>query len=299
MNNKNNNQENYKKLTCPHCKSQDVVKRGFFQTATNGKQQRYYCKSCNKKFIEQTPFYRMRNAPNKITLCLDLFYKGVSTRQIQHHLQAFYPHNASWVSIYQWIVKYSKKISQFTNNLKLQVGKEMQIDEVEYKTRGKQSWFIDSIDTKTRFMVASNYVKSRGQNELKQVLKLARQKTDNQIETITSDGFMAYPKAVKLAFGYYKIKKGEIKHKVVTQLKKEGFNIMIERMHNSLRQRTKTFRGFHGSLESANSIMKGFEIYYNFIRPHLALNGKTPSDLATNIKLGEKNKWLELINLSN
>jgi len=45
--------------------------------------------------------------------------------------------------------------------------------------------------------------------------------------------------------------------------------------------------------------MKGFEIYYNFIRSHLALNGKTPSELATNIRLENPNKWLELINLSN
>lgn len=43
--------------------------------------------------------------------------------------------------------------------------------------------------------------------------------------------------------------------------------------------------------------MKGFEIHYNFIRKHLALN-KTPSELATDIKL-EGNKWLELIELSN
>lgn len=285
------------KIICPHCNSCNTIKRGGYTSNARGYVQRYFCKSCNKKFIEQNPFYRMRNAPQKITLCLDLFYKGVSTRQIQHHLQAFYPHNASWVSIYRWIVKYSKKISKFTDNLKLQVGKEMQIDEVEYKTRGKQSWFIDSIDTTTRFMVASNYVKSRGQEELKQVLKLARKKTDRQFDTITSDGFKAYPKAIHSAFGYYNFQRNEIKHKVVTQLKKEGFNIMIERMHNSLRQRTKTFRGFHGSIESANAVMKGYEIYYNFIRKHLAL-GKTPSELATNIKLNENNKWLELINLS-
>jgi putative transposase len=287
-----------KEIVCPHCNSSNTTKRGSYTSNVRGSVQRYCCKSCNRKFIIRDAFYRMRNTPQKITLCLDLFYKGVSTRQIQHHLQAFYPHNSSWVSIYQWIVKYSKKISQFTDNIKLQVGKELQIDEVEYKTKGKQSWFIDSIDTKTRFLVASNYVKSRGQPELKQVLKLARKKTDNQFDTITSDGYQAYPKAVYLAFGYYKIKKHEIKHKVVTQLKKEGFNIMIERMHNSLRQRTKTFRGFHGSLKSANAIMKGWEVYYNFIRPHLALKGKTPSELATDIKLENPNKWLELINLS-
>ena len=50
------------------------------------------------------------------------------------------------------------------------------------------------------------------------------------------------------------------------------YNYKIERFHNTLRERTKVFRGFHGSLESARAIMKGYEIYYNFITKHQALN---------------------------
>jgi hypothetical protein len=42
--------------------------------------------------------------------------------------------------------------------------------------------------------------------------------------------------------------------------------------------------------------MKGYEGFYNFIRKHQAI-GKTPSELATDIKL-KGNKWLDLINLS-
>ena len=30
--------------------------------------------------------------------------------------------------------------------------------------------------------------------------------------------------------------------------------------------------------------MKDFEVHYNFIRKHLVLKGKTPSELTTNIK---------------
>ena len=44
--------------------------------------------------------------------------------------------------------------------------------------------------------------------------------------------------------------------------------------------------------------MKGLEIHYNFIKKHEALKGKTPSELATDIKLQNPNKWLELINLA-
>jgi len=39
-------------------------------------------------------------------------------------------------------------------------------------------------------------------------------------------------------------------------------------------------------------------IYYNFIRSHMALNGKTPAQQANiDLKLG-KNKWLDLIKAS-
>ena len=72
---------------------------------------------------------------------------------------------------------------------------------------------------------------------------------------------------------------------------------MIERMHNSIRERTKVFRGFHGSVESAEMIMKGYEIYYNFIRKHQAIKC-CPYQLATDLNLNSNNKWLELINMS-
>ena len=166
------------KIICPHCKSREVVKRGYFQTEAKGKVQRYFCKSCSKKFIPQTAFYRMRNTPQKITLCLDLFYRGVSTRKVQEHLQAFYPHNSSWVSIYNWVIKYSKQISKFTDKLKVNIGQEVQIDEVEYHRRKSHkakkgievNWLIDSVCPETKFMLNADYLKSRQMKNVKQIL---------------------------------------------------------------------------------------------------------------------------------
>ena len=199
-------------------------------------------------------------------------------------------------------------ISQFTDVLKLNVGKELQIDEVQYSRRkfyNKKgvavNWFIDSIDTKTRFMVASEYVKSREQKELIAVLKTVKKKTDEQFEIITSYGLLSYPKAIQKTFGLKNksnTKKDGVEHKILNASHGEGFNIMIERLHNNLRQRTKTFRGFHGSVKSANTIMKGYSVFYNFITKHQALN-KCPYELATDLKLKEENKWLELIYKAN
>lgn len=69
---------------------------------------------------------------------------------------------------------------------------------------------------------------------------------------------------------------------------------MVERLHGTIRERNKTMRGLD-SENSAQTIVDGMRIYYNFIRPHMALNGKTPAQQAKlNLKLGQ-NKWLSLI----
>jgi len=291
-----------KDIPCPHCHKTKTTKDGLRKTQNRGLIQRYRCKGCGHRFVPDDGFYRMRNAPQKITLCLDLFYRGVSTRKIQEHLQAFYPHNSSHKSIYKWVVKYSRMISAFTDSLGLQIGQEIQADEMEYHRRlGRnthgidRNWFMDIIDCKTRFMVASEYVQSRSQEEIKRLMLRARCKTGVQVKVCTTDAFMAYENIVEKSFGYNnRIGAYNVKHKKVNASRGEGFNCPIERLHNTIRQRTKTFRGFHGSVASANAIMKGMEIYYNFIRKHQAI-GKCPYELATSLKLETSNKWLELI----
>ena len=199
------------KIKCPDCDSKEIIKWCKRKTQNRGLIQRYKCKSCNFYFTLNDGFYRMRNNPTKITQSIDLFYRGVSTRKVQEHLGVFYPHNASNVSIYHWVVKYSKMISKFTNKLK-------------------------------RYNVFHN--------------------------------------------------------RVVVSAEEGNFNHPIERLHNSVRARTKTFRSFHGSINSANAIMKGYEIYYNFITKHQAIKC-CPYELAMPELKEElkdvKNKWLELI----
>ena len=57
-------------------------------------------------------------------------------------------------------------------------------------------------------------------------------------------------------------------------------------------------RGFHDSLYSTKMIMKGMEIYYNFVRKHQGIDGKTPSEEAIPELTLSTNKWLSLIKLA-
>ena len=301
------NTEN-KKAICRFCKSENTIKWTQRKTQNRGLIQRYKCKDCNKYFTLDDGFFRMRNSPQKITQAVDLFYRGASTRGTQGHLAMFYPHNADHSTILRWVWKYAKIIGKFTDKLNLNLSEEIQFDEIEYKRRKshikgskgtEDNFFIDGVCPQTRFMIASEYCKVRNKKKITSIISSAKERTTSKVLMVTTDGLYSYIGAVKKVFGY-NLKEGKFNvfhNRVVTSKQEDVFNYPIERLHNNVRARTKVFRGFHGSLRSANLILKGYEIFYNFIRINQAIN-KCPYELATDLKLKENNKWLELIQLA-
>jgi len=69
-------------------------------------------------------------------------------------------------------------------------------------------------------------------------------------------------------------------------------NNRMERYHGTFKERNKVMRG----MKKTNTvILDGQRVYYNHIRPHQALNGKTPAQAAgLELDLGT-NKWKSLI----
>jgi len=306
----NKKQHEWKNIACSNCNSNDIIKWCKRKTHNRGLIQRYKCKSCNSYFTIDDGFFRMRNTPQKISQSIDLFYRGVSTRKVQEHLAIFHPHNASNVSVYNWVIKYAKMISKFTDRLKLDVGMEVQVDEMEchrrksHKSRKgiEKNWFIDSICPETRFLISSEYCRTRSLRDIKAVVSKIKQKSEDKTKIVTTDGLNVYPRAIKQVWGYNnKLGRHNVMHNKVNASKGEGFNHPIERLHNNVRARTKVMRGFHGSIHSANAIMKGFEIYYNFITKHQAIK-KCPYELAlpelAKIMKDDKNRWLSLIKIT-
>ncbi len=70
---------------------------------------------------------------------------------------------------------------------------------------------------------------------------------------------------------------------------------MVERLHGTIRQRNKVMRGSDEESTAAQTMMDGLRIYYNFIRPHTALNGKTPAEKAKVDVKPDETRWLSLI----
>jgi hypothetical protein len=62
-------------------------------------------------------------------------------------------------------------------------------------------------------------------------------------------------------------------------------------MNGEIRDREKVMRG---PKKVDTPILAGIQIYHNYLRPHEALDGKTPAE-AAGIKVDGDNKWQTLI----
>ena len=74
-------------------------------------------------------------------------------------------------------------------------------------------------------------------------------------------------------------------------------NNILERLNGTFRERTKGMRSFDSSI-GAGEFAAGMQTYYNYIRPHMGINGMTPAQMA-GIPLDlTGNRWMTMIGLA-
>jgi len=65
----------------------------------------------------------------------------------------------------------------------------------------------------------------------------------------------------------------------------------MERLNGEIRDREKVMRGLK---REDTPVISGYQIFHNYVRPHEALEGKTPAE-ACGIKVEGQDKWMTLI----
>ncbi len=111
-------------------------------------------------------------------------------------------------------------------------------------------------------------------------------------KTIITDGMEAYHQAWLKEFrNIYNPNQPKTVHIRHVTLKGDHNNNKMERLNGEFRDREKVMRGLK---KTDSPAIKGYQLYHNFVRPHEALDGKTPAE-ACGIKVEGENKWLTLI----
>ena len=90
-------------MICPRCKSEEVVKMGYYYTKTRERRQRYRCKACGRTFVPNP--IRPRNYPEefKEMVVKAVVKEGVGVRQASRIFKL------SPNTVTAWIKEFSKK----------------------------------------------------------------------------------------------------------------------------------------------------------------------------------------------
>jgi putative transposase len=275
-------------LICPSCGADpDKLKKSGVQRNKSGPTQRYVCTQCSYRFNDRSSFQRLRSNPMLILIAVDLYFKGLSSRQTSEHLSEFYGCNVSHVTVYRWVRRYSKLMKESEAELaaKLNLGKNWHADETLVRVKGNLRYIWNILDSRTRYLLASQVTARRDAKTFRRIFRNVMDEASMVPKRVTTDGLQTYRNVMR----DYK----DIEHVAGRSFKDPNNNNLIERANKTLKVRLKAMEKF-GSEEGAKSLADGLRIYYNFVRPHAALGGRTPAE-AAGIAYGAKNKLLSAI----
>ena len=237
------------------------------------------CNECGKRFIDDGSLPNMRVNKHAIVTALSMYFEGLSTRKVARQLESIFGEKVSQVTIWNWVRKYSVMVSEYIRTLAPRVGTQWHHDETVIRCEGQNQWFWETIDEQTRMIVASHLSETRS---LKDTIAVFRQGLETgkgrRPRHFFVDGSMQYERAFKKVFHHRDVNK-EVRLIQRVGINSRQTNNIVERLHETVKERTRPMRGFKNQ-DSAKAILEGYVVNYNFARPHLFLNGKTPAQRA-------------------
>jgi putative transposase len=264
---------NRPKVICKFCGGQHTRKFGFSKGI-----QTYFCNDCRTKFSGTDALAHGRVSPSLIADALEEYYGGMSFHEIEHKIDRQTTGDVSHTAVIKWVNKYTNQAIRETQDLHPQVGGVWVADETYIKTDIKTKdpkgvIFWDIIDADTRFLLASRITSTRSTQDARQLLELAAKRAGKAPKAVITDKLAAYIDGVELAFG------SDARHRKGGPFDIEHSTALIERFHNTLKDRTKVMRDCRdkGTLKRFTD---GYLVHYNFFRPNMALGNKTPAEVA-------------------
>jgi len=283
------------KPTCPHCQSDVVVKDGN-RHCEKGDVQKYLCKACSRNFIVDRGFSRLKASEKTIIAAVDLYFKGVSYGNIAHHLKEMYRLKVNRSTVYRWVSRISQLLADYEKTAEQHpdVSDFWHSDEMTQNVDGKQRWLWNVMDAETRYWLAARLTNGRNVKDARKPLKDAKTRAGKRPKFLITDGLQSYNEAVYKEL--YTAKDPTV-HIRLASIRTHPNNNNLERLNGTERDRTKTMRAFDQN-ETAQVQIEGQRFYYNHIRPHMSLKGRTPAEVAQMLgpsPIEGETRWLPYI----
>ncbi|MFC1972575.1 DDE-type integrase/transposase/recombinase [Chloroflexota bacterium] len=256
---------------CKFCGSDNVVFNGHRKGT-----QYFLCRSCGRGFVDNKSVVGGRYPIDVMGRALYNYYAGMSLNAICEGIRqgSDDERTVSDTTIYNWLAKYTRMALEEADKYQPQVSKKWVMDETVVKLGGKKWWLITALDCGTRYLLGTKLSTNRSSRDIKEVLENATAKTGVIPSEVLTDGWGGYGEAMELAYG------ADSKH-IVTKpfTDKELSTNLMERWNGTLKDRLKPMRGMDRNA-NFQLILEGFIFFYNYLRPHMGIGGKTPAEVA-------------------
>lgn len=288
------------KVACDACGSANISLRGVRHNKS-GDVQTFVCKSCGRRFVGRSGFKNRRSDPTNIARALDLYFRGMSVRKVREHLEQVEGLNVSHMTVYRWIVHYSRLAAKWMDAQGARTSDRWHVDETVVDVNGRNEYLWNVLDYGTRFLLATHISKDRSLVHTRAPLAKAKRATPDRPVDVLTDGMKSYPEAIKKELGRRstpfddpkQVRGGRFSpHKRVPSIRAKESNNRIERFHGTEKERFKVMRAFDGQTGTA-ILAEGLRVHYNLVRDHQAL-GMTPGE-AAGIPIGDGFKWRRII----
>jgi putative transposase len=272
---------------CRFCGSNNLKKDGLRKNKC-GTIQKFYCRDCHHYFTVNIGFERMKHNPQAITTAMQLYFSGESLRNTQKSLKLIGV-QVSHKTIFMWIKKYIALMKEYVETIKPNVSDTWRADEIYIKISGNQKYLFAMMDDETRFWIAQEVAETKFYHDARNLLKMSKDLMGKKPLTFITDGLKSYNEAYRREF--FTTRNPRTEHIRHITIRGDKNNNKMERMNGEIRDREKVMRGLK---TNETPILQGYQIYHNYVRPHMALDGKTPAE-ACGIKVEGNNKWLTII----
>jgi len=146
------------------------------------------------------------------------------------------------------------------------------------------------MDDETQYWIAKEVADSKHSYDARLLFQKAKEATGSKPKTLITDGLHAYHEAYLKEY-WTRRKETRTEHIRHITIQGDKNNNKMERFNGEVRDREKVMRGLK---KHDTPILTGYQIYHNYVRPHEALDGRTPAEVC-GIRVEGENKWLTLI----
>jgi putative transposase len=231
----------------------------------------------------------MRATPQAITSAMQLYFSGESLRNTQKFLR-LQGVQVSHVAVLKWIRKYVTLMQNYLDKMTPQVSDTWRADELFLKVKGNTKYLYALMDDQTRFWIAQQVADTKYTADVTPLFREGKEVAGKAPSTVITDGAFNFNSAIRHAY-WREHKALAVQHIRHVRMSGDQNNNKMERLNGEVRDREKVMRNLK---QSDTPILSGYQIYHNYIRPHMALENQTPAEKAGIVVKGE-NKWVTII----